>query len=335
MQMSQGSPNRWGPAIEEKRHLLIFAALDFPGFSPFVFTIPRIDLGIFAFGPMPIRWYAVSYLIGIAASFYYASKIITRPALYGGAPSPVKQADLDEVLTWTFLGMILGGRIGYILFYQLPFEPDRLSEDPLSLLRLWEGGLSFHGGFIGVCLAVFLVSKIRQIPLFSFADIGAMITPITIFSVRVFGNFMNAELYGRKTDAPIGMVFPEGYAANNHGPPAAWDAVEKVWVYAGTEMPRHPSQIYEGLLEGLIPFLVLAFLAWRHKILAKPGLATGLFFIMYGIGRSIAENFREPDAHIGFLPGQITMGMLLSVPIWITGAWFIWQATKTKPLSAP
>ena len=322
--------------IREKT-LEYFAALDFPGFSPFVFVIPEIDLGFLAFGPIPIRWYAMSYILSVIVGLYYASKIISRPKLYGGAPSPVSKDDMDETFTWALLGGILGGRIGYLAFYRFPHADARaiIADDPLSLLRIWEGGLSFHGGFIGVCLAIFLVARMRKIPLWSLADIWAMLTPIVIFSVRVFGNFFNAELYGRHTDSSLGMIFPEGYTPNNYGPPVSYDVVEKAWVYLGTEMPRHPSQIYEGILEGLIPFLLLAFLAWRFKILKRPGLATGLFFIMYGIGRSIVENFRQPDAGIGFIFGEITTGMILSTPIWIAGAWLIWNATKQKPLSAP
>lgn len=330
-----------------KKTLELFAALDFPEFSPFAFVIPKIDLGVFAFGPLPIRWYALSYLIGITLSFYYAHKIITRPKLYGGMPSPVKKDDMDEILTWSFVGIILGGRLGYLLFYSIPHASGRkaIADDPLSLLRIWEGGLSFHGGFIGVCVAIFIVARLRKIPLWNFADIGAMIAPISIFMVRVFGNFMNAELYGRETDSPLGMVFPQGYTPNNYGPPEAYDVVEKAWVYcrdslesiscAAPEVARHPSQLYEGVLEGLVPTLVLAVLAWRYQILKKPGLATGLFFIMYGVGRSIVENFREPDKHIGFLFGQVTTGQLLSLPMWIAGAWLIWNALKQKPLSAP
>lgn len=314
-----------------------FAALDFPGFSPFAFVIPKVDLGAFAIGPLPIRWYALSYLMGIAVSFYYAHKIIARPKLYGGVPSPISKDDLDEILTWAFLGIILGGRIGYLLFYTVPHAEGRaaIARDPMSLVRLWEGGLSFHGGFVGVCVAIFIVARLRKVPLWSFADIGAMIAPISIFSVRVFGNFMNAELYGRPTTSQLGMVFPEGYATNNYGPPVAYDVAEKTWVYLGNEVARHPSQIYEGLLEGLIPTLILAILAWRYQILRKPGLATGLFFIMYGIGRSIVENFRQPDEGIGFIFGQVTTGQLLSLPMWIIGGWLIWTTTRRKPLSAP
>ena len=316
--------------------MIAFAALAFPEFSPFIFVIPKIDLGFFAFGPIPIRWYAISYLMGVALGIYYIRKVIFRPKLFGGVPSPVSKDDVDEALTWALLGGILGGRIGYLLFYRLPHADARavIADDPLSLVRIWEGGLSFHGGFIGVCLAIFLVARFRKAPLWSMADLWALLTPIVIFSVRVFGNFFNAELYGRHTESSLGMVFPEGFAQNNYGPPISYDVVEKAWVYAGTELPRHPSQIYEGVLEGLIPFILLAFLAWRFKILKRPGLATGLFFIMYGIGRSIAENFRQPDEGIGFIFGQITTGMILSTPMWIAGALLIWYALKSDPLRA-
>jgi len=313
--------------------MIAFAALAFPEFSPYVFTIPELNLFGLEIGPLPLRWYAVSYIIGLLAGFAYINRIIQQPQLYGGPP-PVTQDDTDDVFVWVLLGMILGGRIGYVLFYQLPFEPERVAADPLSLIRIWDGGLSFHGGFIGVCLVIFLVARGRKVPLLNFADLGAMLAPIPILTVRILGNFMNAELYGRHTDSGLGMIFPEGVSPNASGPPAAWDPVEKAWVYLGSEMPRHPSQIYEGILEGLVPLIVLGVLAWRYKILAKPGLATGLFFIMYGIGRTIAENFRQPDAHIDFLFGGVTMGMLLSLPMWIGGAWFVWNALRTKPAAA-
>ena len=311
----------------EKIETDMFAALKFPEFSPFVFSI----------GGFPLRWYAVSYILGLVLSFSYANQLVKRPHLYGLPKSPVSKEDMDDIFTWSLIGIILGGRLGYLLFYTLTTASGRanIASDPMSLLRIWDGGLSFHGGFIGVCVVIFLVSRIRKVPLLAFADMGAMIAPISIFMVRILGNFMNAELYGRHTESPVGMVFPEGIAPNYSGPPAAWDAVEKIWVYAGTEMPRHPSQIYEGLLEGLLPTIVLAILAFRFGLLKKPGLAAGLFFILYGIGRSISEFFREPDAHIGFLPGGATMGMLLSTPMWLAGAFLIWYALKEKPLSAP
>ena len=305
----------------------MFAALKFPEFSPFVFSI----------GGFPLRWYAVSYILGLIISFSYAGLLVKRPHLYGLPKSPVSKDDMDDIFTWSLIGIILGGRLGYLLFYTLSTASGRaaVAADPLSLLKIWDGGLSFHGGFIGVCLVILIVSRIRKVPLLAFADMGAMIAPISIFSVRVLGNFMNAELYGRQTDSPLGMVFPEGAAQNYTGPPAAWDAVEKMWVYTGNEFARHPSQIYEGILEGLLPTFILGVLAFRFGLLKKPGLATGLFFILYGIGRSISELFREPDKHIDFLPEWITMGQILSMPMWLAGGFLIWYSTREKPLSAP
>lgn len=315
-----------GSHRREKIETDMFAALKFPEFSPFVFSI----------GGLPLRWYAVSYILGLILSFSYANQLVKRPHLYGLPKSPVSKEDMDDIFTWSLVGIILGGRLGYLLFYTLSTASGRaaVAEDPMSLLRIWDGGLSFHGGFIGVCVVILIVSRIRKVPLLAFADMGAMIAPISIFSVRILGNFMNAELYGRHTDSAVGMVFPEGIATNYTGPPAAWDAVEKVWIYAGTEMPRHPSQIYEGVLEGLLPTLILGLLAFRFGLLKKQGLAAGLFFILYGIGRSISELFREPDQHIDFLPEWITMGQILSIPMWLAGVFLIWYSLREKPLSA-
>ncbi|MEL6322890.1 MAG: prolipoprotein diacylglyceryl transferase [Pseudomonadota bacterium] len=316
--------------------MLALTALAFPELSPYVFTLPIPEfefLGI-GFGPVPIRWYAMSYIVGLFAGFWYIGQLIKRPALYGGIAPPVTQEDIDDAFVWALIGIILGGRVGYVLFYQVPFEPDVLVNDPFSIIRVWDGGLAFHGGFIGVSLVIFLLARARNIPLLNFADLGAMLAPIPIFTVRVLGNFINAELYGRHTESSLGMIFPEGIAPNASGPPAAWDPVEKMWVYAGTELPRHPSQVYEGILEGLIPAIILGVLAFRFRLLSRPGLATGLFLIMYGLGRTLAENFRQPDAHIGFLPGGITMGMLLSLPMWLAGGWLIWNAMKSRPSTA-
>lgn len=314
--------------------MFALAALAFPELSPYIFTIPGFEIFGVEIGPLPLRWYAVSYILGLFAGFAYVNQLIARPALYGGMTPPVKKADVEDVFVWALIGIILGGRVGYVLFYQLPFDPGVLARDPLSILRVWDGGLSFHGGFIGVCLVIFFFARARKIPLLNFADLAAMLAPIPIFTVRILGNFINAELYGRHTDGPFGMIFPEGVAETASGPPVAWDPVGKLWVYAGSEMPRHPSQIYEGLLEGLLPFILLGILAFRAHILRRPGLATGLFFLLYGLGRSIAENFRQPDAHIDFLFGGVTMGMVLSTPMWLAGAWLIWNAMKKAPAGA-
>ncbi len=313
-------------------------ALSFPEFSPAIVEI----------GGFPLRWYALAYIVGLVLAWRYAVALIKRPRLFGGM-SPATSEDIDDLLFYATLGVILGGRIGYILFYQLPFEPDRVADDPMMLLRVWEGGMSFHGGLIGVALALFWVAKRRGVKLLAIGDIAGVVTPIGLFFGRL-ANFINGELYGRHTDGPMGMVFPEAHVG---GAPGAYDWVNKTWVYCrdaiaeglgrdyrcvGPEMPRHPSQLYEATLEGLIPFLILSLCAWKFGLLKRPGLAAGLFLLLYGVGRSIAENFREPDAQVGFLefiPGEwLTMGMLLSLPMWIGGAWLVWQAVRQRSAHA-
>lgn len=309
---------------------LLISALSFPEISPALFTI---DAGPVHF---PIRWYALAYIFGLILAWRYAVALVRRPALFGSAPPPSSE-DIDDLLFYTILGVILGGRLGYILFYQLPFQADRLADDPLMLLRVWEGGMSFHGGLIGVALAIVWIARRRGVRLLQVADIAGVVTPIGLFFGRL-ANFINAELYGRHTDGPMGMIFPE---ARVGAAPGAYDWAEKTWVYCRDnlgrfgctqpEMPRHPSQLYEAALEGLVPLIVLAILVFGFRVLTRPGLAAGLFLLLYGFGRSIAERFREPDAHIGFLeflPGDITMGMLLSLPMWIAGAWLVARSLR-------
>ncbi len=310
---------------------LFLAALAFPEPDPALYTI---RLGDFQF---PIRWYALAYIAGLILAWRYAVALVRRPRLFGGT-SPATSEDIDDLLFYATLGVILGGRIGYILFYQLPFEPQRLMNDPAMLLRVWEGGMSFHGGLIGVALAIAWVARRRGVTLLAIADIAGVVTPIGLFLGRI-ANFINAELYGRETDWQYGIVFPE---ANVGGAPGAYDWAGGSWVYCrdnigrfgctGPEVARHASQLYEAVLEGLIPLIVISLLVWQARILRRPGLAAGLFLIFYGIGRSIAENFREPDAHIGFLPFGITMGILLSAPMWLGGAWLVWKGLRTEPL---
>lgn len=303
--------------------LLALTALSFPEFSP---ALIQIDLGFLGFGKFPIRYYALAYIVGLVLAWRYAVYLVQRPSLFGGLQVATKD-DIDDLIFYVMLGVILGGRLGYILFYQLPFEADRIAEDPMMLLRVWEGGMAFHGGLIGVAVALYFTAKARGLKLLNIADIAGVVTPIGLLLGRL-ANFINAELYGRHTDSSFGMVFPESYQGGT--PPAYnWDSGE--WVYTGEEMARHPSQLYEAGLEGLLPLIVISILVFRFRILERPGLAAGLFLLMYGVGRSIAEQFREPDAHIEFLAGDwLTMGMLLSLPVWIGGAWFIWQGLKSK-----
>ena len=312
------------------------SALSFPEFSPAIVEI----------GGFPLRWYALAYIVGLVLAWRYAVTLIKRPRLFGGM-SPATSEDIDDLLFYATIGVILGGRIGYILFSQLPFEPGRVADDPMMLLRVWEGGMSFHGGLIGVALALFWVARRRGVKLLAIGDIAGVVTPIGLFFGRL-ANFINAELYGRHTDGPMGMVFPEAHVG---GAPGAYDWAEKTWVYCrdvlasgqvglygcgpdSAEAARHPSQLYEAGLEGLIPFIILSIGAWKFGLLKRPGLAAGLFLLLYGVGRSTAENFREPDAQVGFLdfiPGEwLTMGMLLSLPMWIGGAWLVWRAVRSR-----
>ena len=306
--------------------LLALTAMTFPNVSP---ALIELDLGFLGLGKFPIRWYALAYIGGLLIGWRYALALVKRPALWGGA-SPATKDDIDDLLFYATLGVILGGRIGYILFYQLPYQWDRTMADPLSLLRIWEGGMSFHGGLLGVVIALFLVARQRKVALLSIGDIAGIVAPIGIFLGRM-ANFVNAELYGRPAPdgSSWGMVFPEGYVPGST--PSAYDWAAREWVYRGDEVARYPSQVYEAVLEGLIPMIVLGILVWGFKSLRRPGLIAGLFLIMYGVGRTIAEQFREPDAFVEGLPAWITMGQILSNPRWLGGAYLVWTALRKAP----
>jgi phosphatidylglycerol---prolipoprotein diacylglyceryl transferase len=213
--------------------------------------------------------------------------------------------DYDDFIVWVTLGIILGGRLGYVLFYNAAY----FAAHPLEMLEVWKGGMSFHGGFLGCVLAVILFAKSRGISMLSLGDITCTVGPIGLFLGRL-ANFINGELWGRTTDVPWAMVFPNG------GP-----------------LPRHPSQLYEALTEGVLLFIVLAILA-RSGALKRPGLLIGSFAVVYALARSFCELFREPDAQLGFLWGGLTMGMLLSVPLLLAGLGFIAYAMRQKPLGA-
>jgi len=266
---------------------LLFSALVYPDINPV----------LFAMGPIVIRWYSLAYIGGIMFAWHYMSRLIRLKA------PPCNQEQVSDFIFWAMLGIILGGRLGYVLFYNPGYYINHLSD----VLAVWDGGMSFHGGFIGVCLATIYFCKKNKIPLFRFADIIACASPIGLMLGR-FANFINGELYGRVTDAEIGMVFPNG------GP-----------------LPRHPSQLYEAVLEGLVIFFVLFFIYNFTKARHKPGLITGLFIIGYAMARTFVEQFREPDTHIGFLFGTdiITMGQLLSAPMIIFGLYLIFRPIKS------
>ena len=255
----------------------------------FVIPFPAFDPVLVHIGPLAIRWYALAYIFGILLGWFYARALVRNDRLWGGK-APMQVEDVDDFILWVTFGVILGGRTGYVLFYNF----EHFAAHPIEILELWTGGMSFHGGFFGCVLAVILFAKRRGIPMLSLGDITCAVGPIGILLGRI-ANFINGELWGRATDVPWAMVFPGA------GP-----------------MPRHPSQIYEAALEGLLLFIVLALLI-RGGALKRPGLIIGSFAAVYALARGFCEFFREPDPQLGFLWGGLTMGMLLSVPLFLYG----------------
>jgi phosphatidylglycerol:prolipoprotein diacylglycerol transferase len=254
-----------------------------------VIPFPAINPVLISIGPFSVRWYALAYIVGIIVGWFYARAIISSERLWGG-PAPFTVIDFDDFVIWITLGIILGGRIGYVLFYNLP----HFAQNPIEILQLWNGGMSFHGGVLGCIVAIVLFAIRRGIPVLSLGDVTAAVAPIGLFLGRI-ANFINGELWGRPTDVPWAMVFPHG------GP-----------------IPRHPSQLYEATLEGIVLFIVLALLV-RFGALKRPGVVTGVFAIGYGVARIISEFFRQPDVQLGFLWGGLTMGMLLCIPLILAG----------------
>ncbi|MEM7460358.1 MAG: prolipoprotein diacylglyceryl transferase [Pseudomonadota bacterium] len=305
------------------------AAMSFPEMSPAIF---QIDLGFLGLGKFPIRWYALSYIMALLMGWRLALALVARPALWGGT-SPATRDDIDDLLFYVTLGVILGGRFGYILFYQLPYQWDQTMADPMSLLRIWEGGMSFHGGLLGVVIAILWVTRQRKISLLSVGDIAGTVAPLGPFFGRI-ANFINAELYGRPVPegSTWGMIFPEGYVRGST--PSAYNWSTGEWVYNNTEVARYPSQLYEAALEGLLPAIVLPILVWRFKALQRPGLIAGLFLLFYAFGRTVSEQFRQPDAFVEGLPEWITMGQILSLPMWVGGAYLVWHALKKPSVTA-
>jgi phosphatidylglycerol:prolipoprotein diacylglycerol transferase len=264
-----------------------------------------LDPVLVRIGPFAIRWYALAYIVGILLGWIYARAIIRRETLWGG-PAPMTVGDYDDFVLWVTLGIILGGRLGFVLFY----NPGYFASHPLEMLQIWKGGMSFHGGFLGCVLAVILFARHRGIPILSLGDVTCAAGPIGIFLGRA-ANFINGELWGRPTDVPWAVIFPGG------GP-----------------LPRHPSQLYEASLEGLVLFAVLAALV-RAGALKRPGFILGAFAFGYAVARAICELFREPDPQLGFLWGGLTMGMLLSLPLLLAGLALMAAAMRHELRSPP
>jgi phosphatidylglycerol---prolipoprotein diacylglyceryl transferase len=266
-------------ARRKTRPMFVLPVIPYPAINPILISI----------GPFAVRWYALAYIVGIIVGWFYARAIIVSQRLWGG-PAPFTVLDFDDFVIWITLGIILGGRTGYVLFYNFPY----FAAHPIEIVQLWNGGMSFHGGVLGCIVAIVAFALHRRIAILSLADVTAAVAPIGLFLGRI-ANFINGELWGRPADVPWAMVFPNG------GP-----------------IPRHPSQLYEAALEGVVLFIVLGLLV-RTGALKRPGLVTGCFALGYGVARIICEFFREPDAQLGFLWGGLTMGMLLCIPLMLAG----------------
>ncbi|WP_024514048.1 prolipoprotein diacylglyceryl transferase [Bradyrhizobium sp. Tv2a-2] len=270
-----------------------FLLIKFPVFDPIAISL----------GPFAIRWYALAYIGGIVLGWIYARSLLKNERLWGG-PAPISVVQLDDFILWVTIGIILGGRTGYVLFYNLPF----FIQHPLEIFELWKGGMSFHGGFMGCVIAVIWFARVNNVPILSLGDITTAVGPIGLFLGRI-ANFINGELWGRAADAdlPWAMIFPNDVL----------------------HLPRHPSQLYEAGMEGILLFTVLAVMI-RFGALKRPGLILGSFITIYGLARITGEHFREPDPQLGFLWGGLTMGMLLSVPMVIAGIIIIVRALRRK-----
>jgi len=276
----------------------------------FVIPYPEIDPALFTVAvggfEFSLRWYALAYIAGLVLGWQLCAALMRRPALWPGNKAPMTPQQPEELLTWMVLGVVLGGRIGYVVFY----DPAHFLEHPLDIVKVWTGGMSFHGGFLGVILGVVLFTRIKRIPLLQAGDAVALVAPAGLFFGRI-ANFINGELWGRETNVPWAMVFP----------------------HAGPE-PRHPSQLYEAGLEGLLLGLVMWWLALRSGWLKRPGALIGVFFLGYGLARSVVENFRQWDAQVGYVVdwgwGGLTMGQMLSMPMVLIGAGFLWLAFRRQ-----
>jgi phosphatidylglycerol:prolipoprotein diacylglycerol transferase len=253
---------------------------------------PAIDPVLLQIGPLAIRWYALAYIAGIVVGWQWMKRLVVL------GPTVATQQQVDDFVTWAVLGVILGGRLGYVLFYGF----ERYLTAPWEALYVWQGGMSFHGGAAGVILAIFLFCRQQKISFLGFGDRSCAVVPVGLFFGRL-ANFINGELWGRVSDVPWAMVFPTG------GP-----------------LPRHPSQLYQAAMEGLFLLVVVQVLVHIPAIRARLGFVAGAFLAGYGIARMVGELFRQPDAQLGFLVGGATMGQLLSVPMVLVGLFLMIRA---------
>jgi phosphatidylglycerol:prolipoprotein diacylglycerol transferase len=290
---------------------------------------PNIDPVAVSIGPLPIRWYSLAYIFGIGLGWWYALSLVKKRALWRNDAPPVTKLQLDDLIFWVAIGVMAGGRLGYLFFY----EPSLLvgAWEPLGAnmgdgivktlvgwipippaLMLWRGGMSFHGGILGVAIAGVWFARKHKLDALAIGDLFSCAAPIGLFFGRL-ANFINGELYGRPTDASWAMIFPAD----------------------PDRLPRHPSQLYEAALEGVVLFAALFLCVRMLGLLKRPGAVMGVFLSGYAISRIIVENFREPDAILPDFPLGLTMGMMLSAPMLALGGFFLWRAFRKAPSPAP
>ena len=268
----------------------MFGAILFPNISPNAIEI----------GPLVVKWYGLGYVAGLLFATWYMKRLTANTALWGRLRPTMNALQIDNMFIWFFLGVVGGGRLGYVLFYNLP----KYMASPLDVFKFWDGGMSFHGGFLGVVVACYFYGKKIGMGLDRMLDMGAASVPPALGFVRV-ANFINAELFGRATDVPWAVIFP------------------------GESFGRHPSQLYEAILEGLILFIAVRIGTHKHQALAHPGRASGIFALGYGLSRIFVEYYRVPDPQLGYLFGFVTMGMLLSLPLVVVGVWLLLRSRNT------
>jgi phosphatidylglycerol---prolipoprotein diacylglyceryl transferase len=264
-----------------------------------MFVLPDLDPVALRLGPFEVRWYALAYIFGLLFANWYMKRLATTPRLWGSNPPTLSESQTDDFFMWSMLGVIGGGRLGYVLLY----SPLYYLSHPLDIFKVWDGGMSFHGGFLGVVAACLIYAKRHGKTLDRMLDLGAASVPVGLGLGRL-ANFMNSELWGNFTTVPWGVVFPGQTAA------------------------RHPSQIYEAVLEGLLLFIAVRIATHRYGALKYAGMASGIFALWYGLSRIFVEFFREPDAHIGTFGGFITIGMLYSLPLVGVGIWLLWRSRR-------
>lgn len=275
-------------------------AINFPDISPEIFAVPAFELAGMELGPLAVRWYALSYIAGIILGWWLIARIERR---YRRIDAPLPDKTFEDLAVWATLGILVGGRLGFVLFYR----PTEFLSHPLDILKIWQGGMSFHGGMLGATIAFYIMCWRQSVPFLPMMDRIACVAPIGLFFGRI-ANFVNAELYGRVTDVPWGVIFPGQYH------------------------PRHPSQIYEALGEGVLLFALLQYLLWRTNAYKRSGMLAGLFLCGYGCVRFTVEFVREPDTYIGPIGEVITMGQLLCIPMLMLGVYLISRPQKREKL---